>query len=88
MEKRTLMALALSFLVLGFYPVILQKFYPEYYKNAAASRNAKQDLVSTNHRLATGEKINLPSSQELPAAKDLSFENKNLHLLRWEWLKR
>ena len=29
MEKRTLLALALSFLVLGFYPVILDKFYPQ-----------------------------------------------------------
>jgi YidC/Oxa1 family membrane protein insertase len=34
MEKRTLLALALSFVVLGFYPVILQKFYPDYYKKS------------------------------------------------------
>ena len=32
MEKRTLLALALSFAVLGFYPLILQKFYPDYFK--------------------------------------------------------
>ncbi|OGW80643.1 MAG: hypothetical protein A3C47_00215 [Omnitrophica bacterium RIFCSPHIGHO2_02_FULL_51_18] len=30
MEKRVLIAIALSFLVLGFYPVILQKIYPNY----------------------------------------------------------
>ncbi len=33
MEKRTLIALALSFLVLGFYPVVLEKLYPDYYKH-------------------------------------------------------
>ncbi len=42
MEKRTLIALALSFMVLGFYPLVLQKFYPDYYNKKAVSSPVKQ----------------------------------------------
>ncbi len=42
MEKRTLIALALSFMVLGFYPMILQKFYPDYYKNKKTSQSVPE----------------------------------------------
>ena len=53
MEKRTLLALAISFLVLGFYPLILQRFYPDYYKDhpsvakttEVSNRSLRQDSV-------------------------------------------
>ena len=69
MEKRTLIALALSFLVLGFYPVVLQKFYPEYYKKSAqsdsrvkteAAKPAAEGLavIATNSSLGNGHAAN------------------------------
>src|SRR2546430_2257288 len=63
MEKRTIVALALSFLVLGFYPVLLQKMYPEYYKNKAAMKAGSP---------AAARKNASPSS--LPAADVLPME--------------
>lgn len=48
MEKRTLIALALSFVVLGSYPIILQKMYPEYYKRQALERKAKANHTQTS----------------------------------------
>lgn len=40
MEKRTLVALVLSMLVLGFYPTILKHFYPDYGKPVPAASSA------------------------------------------------
>jgi len=75
MERRTLLALALSFLVLGFYPVLLQKFYPNYYKNVSrvhATQAAQKAVVADR---------TLRSSDELPASKDAVFKNEKLRLV-------
>lgn len=41
MEKRTLVALALSFLVLGTYPLLLQKMYPDYYRRLEQEKKSR-----------------------------------------------
>src|SRR5690349_3828255 len=41
MEKRMFLAVALSFLVIGLYPVALEKMYPGYAKRAEMSRAAR-----------------------------------------------
>lgn len=79
MEKRTLIALALSFMVLGFYPVILQKFYPDYYKKTsqapqAQSVSAKAPAVGT-----LAEK--LVKAGTFSPEEDMSFRNNSLQLV-------
>ena len=76
MEKRTLIALALSFLVLGFYPVILQKFYPDYYKeNKAVTLKAKQAAAAKKNGT-------LPVSAfgAVAPEKDIFFKNDKLKI--------
>ena len=89
MERRTLLALAISFIVLGFYPVILQKFYPDYYKNASHK-------IAAAHALPAGRQASpLPSAADgrgtvsrAPAdldafdtTKDTPFRNENAQVL-------
>ena len=71
MEKRTLLALALSFLVLGFYPVILQKFYPDYYKKTSAL--AKKTAPTSAQRADTVEK--LVNAGSFLLEQDLGFQS-------------
>src|SRR6185503_19546465 len=76
MEKRTLIALALSFLVLGFYPVVLEKFYPGYYKKASAPAPA----AKTAPRAGTpAEKLVKPGAAS--PEEDLSFQSQSLQLV-------
>ena len=77
MEKRTLLALALSFLVLGFYPMVLQKFYPDYNKknpaavsSPAASSAAKPAVVQM-----------LTKGGPLTADDDLALRNESVSLV-------
>ncbi len=49
MEKRTLIALAISFLVLGFYPVVLEKFYPNYNKKSVSQKSEVSAGQPANH---------------------------------------
>lgn len=77
MEKRTLIALALSFLVLGFYPVVLQKFYPDYYKKSALSPTAKKTVLV---KASSVEKTFL-KSDSLQPDDDRVFKNQKLNLV-------
>ncbi|HTL70589.1 MAG TPA: membrane protein insertase YidC [Candidatus Eisenbacteria bacterium] len=45
MEKRMFVAVALSFLVIGLYPVVLEKMYPGYARRAEMSRAARSAQV-------------------------------------------
>lgn len=82
MEKRTLLALAISFAVLGFYPLVLQHFYPDYNKKSATSQKAaalsspageaKDPIVfKSNPAQAAGSFI---------AGEDVAFKNDVLDL--------
>ncbi len=79
MEKRTFIAIAISFLVLGFYPVILEKLYPGYH---ASSQKAPAPSSTT----ATGQKVEnlvgIPSPvTSFSPEKDLEFKNDKLKIL-------
>ncbi|MBI3252433.1 MAG: membrane protein insertase YidC [Candidatus Omnitrophica bacterium] len=82
MEKRTLLALTLSFLMLGFYPVILQKIYPDYKGPAASApkagfiKPASPASPALPHSAAVSA-----SAAELSPAGDILFENENLRLV-------
>src|SRR3989338_3682167 len=81
MEKRTLIALALSFAVLGFYPVVLQKFFPDYYKSSK-----KAPVTQTSSPTKTeASPISLPASSSLSSdsfvpENDILWENEALKL--------
>ncbi len=76
MEKRTLIAVAISFLVLSFYPLLLKQFYPQYGKApVAATRNAEQSSIVTPQIVQPGQ------PQALPETEDLRFENGKLVLI-------
>jgi len=86
MEKRTLLALAISFLVLGFYPVILQKFYPDYYKNAPRKAAATPASPAGLHALPADRQASPPSVAEpsldaFDTTKDTLFRSENLQIL-------
>ena len=71
MEKRTLLALALSFLVLGFYPVILQKFYPSYNKKSPVALTS----TATGTISKPGSVQKLINGEPLTAGDDLPFRD-------------
>ena len=82
MEKRTLIALALSFLVLGFYPVILQKFYPDHYKTK--QQTAVKSSPTTAQDTEKIQTIQTPAFGEVAkfkTEKDLVFQNNRLKLI-------
>src|SRR3989338_8872176 len=88
MEKRTLIALALSFMILGFYPVILQKFYPDYYKQSlpAGQAGAAQRKQPTTSADSTVSKPTALSGTFLKAGdfvpeEDIAFRNPKLELI-------
>lgn len=85
MEKRTLVALAISFAVLGFYPLALQKFYPDYYKKSARSEKAAATTVSSSAIGASQEKIVLKNTPSQAAGSfvsgdDIAFNNGKLDI--------
>ncbi len=79
MEKRVLIAIALSFALLGFYPFVLEKFYPGY----SSSKSVSSKPAAVN--LASPETTHLKSSPLDPAAfsekEDIVFKNDSLKLL-------
>lgn len=72
MEKRTLLALVLSFAVLGFYPTVLRYFYPDYGKpqTAVESTATAPGAVAPSAPVVPGA----PSSAPRLAAGQASFE--------------
>jgi len=78
MEKRTLIALALSFMVLGFYPVILQKFYPDYYKKTSQTSSAKPTSTKATAGSFTEK---LVKAGAFSPEKDMSFRSDSLQLV-------
>ena len=79
MEKRVLIAIALSFMVLGFYPMILQKIYPNYKPSARV-----QSKASDTSSVALEQKA-LPSLTSLTGTyatnEDLEFKNDKFKLI-------
>jgi YidC/Oxa1 family membrane protein insertase len=81
MEKRTLIALALSFLVLGFYPVILQKFYPDYNKKSSHILSQSKIPSATPAAMAPVSEKTFLKSDVLASDDDLAFKNKKISLV-------
>jgi len=77
MEKRTLIALALSFMVIGFYPLILQKFYPDYYKKTSHASSAKPAAARAEAGSAVEKLVNAGA---FSPENDMSFQNGSLQL--------
>lgn len=77
MEKRTIVALALSFLVLGLYPVFLEKFYPQTSVRPAvqtAPRPSDAPAVPDSSRLSA------PADEtRLVAGEDTVYDNGSVH---------
>ncbi len=82
MEKRTLVALAVSFLVLGFYPVILQKIYPDYYKNQKAQLQAVKSSETIRAQSSPPvSALPLKEAGSFQKEQDLNFRNERIELL-------
>ena len=85
MEKRTLIALALSFMVLGFYPLVLQKFYPDYYNKKAAHSSAGQTgaVTATTAANNTAGRVSekLVKAGDFSPEEDLALKNPALALV-------
>ena len=86
MDRRTLIFLALSFTLLGFYPMVLQHFYPDYYKKA--SRTAGKKSVEVSHAAAvTGDALKVPPpgavvpSGKFSSESDQTFQNSAFELI-------
>ncbi len=82
MEKKTLLALAISFLVLGFYPVLLQKFYPDYYNKSEPVKTSIETSPTASNVVApsTGLPVAPTTHEKLSAEKDQIFQNKKIQL--------
>lgn len=73
MEKRTIIALALSFVVLGTYPLILQKMYPDYYKNRAEEKASKDTPVKTTSSVPAPATPTTPGAITPSAGTEMSI---------------
>lgn len=81
MEKRTLVALAISFLVLGFYPVILQKIYPDYNRPKVVSVAGPSLAASTKTPQSGVSVLPLKEAGSFQKEQDLNFRNERIELL-------
>lgn len=87
MDRKTLGILVVAFLFLGFYPTLLQKFYPEYGKKIRAEREAKSaaKAVSGSEQKASNasDKIESPvlRADEFLPEEDKAFSNDKLALI-------
>ncbi len=79
MEKRTLAALAVSFLVLAFYPMILQKFYPDYYQTRKPA-TAKSSPKAPSDIPPIASSPSPISAEKFQDGQDLVFQNERLKL--------
>ena len=66
MEKRVLVALALSFIVLGFYPLILEKFYPQSVHKSSVKTPLQNSVTS------------ISAGSVLDKSKDVTFNSPTL----------
>ncbi len=74
MDKKVLLALAFAFLILGFYPVVLQKFYPEYgqeQKAAIVSKNVSENKTTV---------VSAKPFENISETDDVLFKNDKLRL--------
>ena len=82
MEKRTLIALALSFMVLGLYPLVLQKFYPNYYNKKPVSSSQGQANVTATAAASAGRvSEKLVKAGDFSADEDVALKNSDLALV-------
>lgn len=74
MEKRTLIALAVSLMILGFYPMVLQQFYPEYGKENAVK-------VSSKAAVSSIPETALAKATSYSDGDDVLYKNNHLRLV-------
>ena len=88
MEKRTLIALGLSFLILSSYPMLMRKMYPDYYKKLDAAQSVKKSAANSPEPTASktpavdGPRVTatLKAGSLLPE-DDFSFKNSGVDLV-------
>ena len=82
MEKRTIIFLLISFVILGCYPLVLQHFYPDYYKNHSKT-SLKKSADSSSASSSKNETPDGPSDVlgKFSSENDQIFENKDLKLV-------
>ena len=88
MERKTVLFLIVSFVILGFYPMVLQHFYPEYYKSQKEFRQKKDSIPATDAQSVDSKKSSqrtLFTAENLEhnfsSKDDSEFKNDNLILL-------
>ncbi len=79
MEKRVLFAIVLSFAILGFYPMVLSKFYPGYGKSAPRAVVSTASTAASAATPVTATPGTSPSV--LSKDKDTAFQTGKLNLL-------
>ncbi|HXV18492.1 MAG TPA: membrane protein insertase YidC [Candidatus Omnitrophota bacterium] len=81
MEKRTLLAIAIAFVVLGFYPVVLQQFYPEYGKPAKRTVDSSAASPSSQPARTESPAFLAVPTETFAEGSDIALENESLKLL-------
>lgn len=80
MEKRTLAALAITFIVLMFYPMILQHYYPEYGKSHKTIASPVGTSVN-GAAVMPSSIMNGTASGEVLSEKDVRLANDSIEML-------
>ncbi len=82
MEKKFILPLAGLFLLLGFYPILLQQFYPEYGKTQKAARAAASSPGAASSFASSPVSASSAgiTAQDYSAEKDVLFKNDKLRL--------
>lgn len=82
MEKRVLLALMLSFLVLGFYPVLLEKMYPGYQaKTSRGTQEASKTTLPASKGAVPPSVLTKTAVGAFSAQEDLDFQTDRLKLV-------
>ena len=86
MEKKTLIFLAISIIILGFYPLVLEHFYPDYYKNSSRTATKRAaGLVNPGPAKPGPSKIDsigVPGFKtKFSSENDQAFQNDNFKFL-------
>ncbi len=83
MERKTIIFLAISFVILGLYPAVLKHFYPDYYKTSRTLK--KKDIGSLSLSISASSPA-IPNTsgsdaQSFSLSNDVNFQSQNLKLL-------
>ena len=77
MEKRVLLALSLSFLILGFYPMALRYFYPHYGQVRTAPAVSVTPIAGKAPAVKSTEKPAAVKTRTKPAASNKAAGGNN-----------